>query len=409
MLTVFNVENTIKNLVIVFFVEKYNTRKKMNKKSFISERAGKVKMAERGYYAFIPNPLPIEIRFSEKTINLLSEANRLLGELSGVGRMLPNPYLLVKPAMDREAILSSKIEGTQSGISDLFFFEADNTSFPASPDLKEVINYILALEYGLERIKGGFPVCLRLIREIHEKLMLGVRGEHATPGSFRTTQNWIGQAGCNLESATYVPPPENEMNDCLANLELFIHNNDSNSNIIKLALIHSHFESIHPFVDGNGRIGRLLIILLMCDWKILSQPLLYLSEFFEKNRDEYYSRLLNINQKGEIEEWIDFFLYGIKEQAMQSLQTTNTLIDLQHKYRDKIKGKSISKATTIILDHIFTNPIISTKVIIEKYNVNFRTALKAIENLSELGILFENTGQRRNRLWVAKEILNIYK
>src|SRR3989338_2249096 len=234
----------------------------MDINDFKSTREGKVIKTDRDYSAFIPPPLPPEIKYSTELINLLAEANRHLGNLNGVGALLPNPNLLIVPYMRREAVLSSKIEGTQTSLSDLFYFEAarkeEQKAEAQKTDVLEVVNYVKAMDYGLKRLKE-LPICLRLMREIHEILMKNVRGQHLTPGEFRRSQNWIGPAGCNLNEAKYVPPPVHNMHEALGDFERFLHERESLSGLIQCALIHYQFEAIHPFLDGNGRIGRLLI------------------------------------------------------------------------------------------------------------------------------------------------------
>ena len=267
----------------------------------------------------MPNLLPPELSLTWELAGELSAADRDVSELAGIGRTLPNPYLLIRPFMHREAVLSSRIEGTQASLSDLYFFEA--ASVPPSPqsDVLEVRNYVVALEHGLRRMKD-LPVSLRLLREVHEKLMAGVAGEHLTPGGFRRSQSWIGPPGCTLNEATFVPPPVEELMSSLGELEKFCHAPSPLPLLIRLALIHYQFEAIHPFLDGNGRIGRLLLTLLLSSENVLPQPMLYLSAFFERNRDEYYRRLLAVSRDGQWLEWISFFLRGVAEQSRDAVK-----------------------------------------------------------------------------------------
>ena len=229
-----------------------------------------------------------------------------MSELAGAARTLPNPHLLIGPFIRREAVLSGRIEGTQASLSDLFFFEASGAADPAVPDVREVSNYVKALEHGLARL-DALPISLRLIREIHAKLMEGVRGEHLTPGEFRRSQNWIGAPGCTLMEAIFVPPPEEEMMECLGELEKYLHEPSALLPLVRLALVHYQFETIRPFLDGNGRIGRLLITLLLCAEGLLSEPLLYLSAYFERHRQDYYRCLLDVSHAGQWSHWISFF------------------------------------------------------------------------------------------------------
>ena len=272
----------------------------MNPEAFKNSTAGKCirTITRPPYWAYVPNPLPPKIVADWELVNLLSKADSKLEELSSAGQLLPNVHLLIKPLLvRREAVTSSRIENTQSGLEDLFFFEADQTELSPMSDVKEIINYVRAMEHGIKRLED-LPISSRLICEIHGILMKGVRGEHATPGLMRTSQNWIGSPGCTLMDATYVPPPVPEMKQCFSDLERYIHSNPQEPTLIQCALVHYQFEVIHPFVDGNGRIGRLLIMFMLLERKLLSQPLLYLSDFFEQHRDEYYRLLLNVSQKG---------------------------------------------------------------------------------------------------------------
>lgn len=376
-------------------------------KNFQSDRAGRVVKHPRNYWTFIPDKFPPEISYSPTIVKLLGEASGYLGELSGVGRQLPNPYILVGPAIRREAVLSSQIEGTLSGIDDLFFFEARPQEKPAKPDVHEVHNYVVAMEYGLDRL-DSLPISSRFIRELHEHLLKGVRGEQATPGQFRTTQNWIGPSGCTLNEAIYVPPPPEEIGDLLSSWEQYIHDSSTEvHNLIRLAVIHAQFELIHPFLDGNGRIGRLLFVLLMCHWKLLPQPLLYLSAFFARNRDSYYRHLLDVSQHGTWEAWIEFFLRGTREQSQQNVITARALIDLNTRYRKMLEGERVPSVTHQIIDQLFTNPVITVPFIRDRWDVHFHTAQKVIDHLERLGVLREVTGKRRYRAWVAETIMDI--
>ena len=261
----------------------------MNPENFRNSSAGKClrSIGRHPYWAYVPNSLPPKIELDWELANLLSEANIKLGELSGAGQLLPNPHLLIGPFIRREAVMSSRIENTQSGLDQLFLFEADKTESPRIPDVQELVNYVNAMEYGIKRLQN-LPVSSRLLCEIHKVLMSGIRGEHAAPGLMRTSQNWIGKPGCTLMDATYVPPPVSEMNTCFSDLEKYIHSNPKEPVLIQCALVHYQFEAIHPFVDGNGRIGRLLIIFMLMERGLLSQPLLYLSDFFEQQAPHYF-------------------------------------------------------------------------------------------------------------------------
>ncbi len=379
----------------------------MKPENYQSNRAGRVVKHPRDYWTFIPDNFPPEIEYSSTIVKLLGDASGFLGELGGVGRQLQNPYMLVGPAIRREAVLSSRIEGTLSGMDDLFFFEARPQEKPAKTDVREVHNYVVAMEYGLDRL-GSLPVSSRFTRELHERLMKGIRGQQATPGEFRTTQNWIGPPGCTLNEATYVPPPPEEMGDLLSSWEQYIHDSSTDvHNLIRLGVIHAQFELIHPFADGNGRIGRLLIALLMCHWELLPQPLLYLSAFFMRNRDSYYRHLLDISQHGAWEAWIEFFLRGTHEQSQEALTSAKALIDLNARYRKVLEGERVPLVTYSIIDRLFTNPVITVPFIRDRWDIHYHTAQNAINHLERLGILREVTGQRRYRAWVAETIMDI--
>jgi cell filamentation protein, protein adenylyltransferase len=265
----------------------------------------------------LPDPLPPPIEWNDRLARHLSDADRLIGQLASIGAALPNPHLLIRPFVRREAVLSSRIEGTQTSLAELFADEAGVETERDRSDLREVENYVKALEYGIKRLKT-LPISLRLIREIHEHLMKGVRGNMATPGEFRRSQNWIGIAGCTLQNAAYVPPPPHLLMDCLGALEKIFHKSTLPP-LVTIALIHWQFEAIHPFLDGNGRVGRLQIILYLVDRGILPSPILYLSAFFEAKRDEYYARLRAVNENGDWGGWVEYFLNGIARQAEDAL------------------------------------------------------------------------------------------
>lgn len=378
----------------------------MNRSDFKENKPGKVIKTLQGYWAYLPNPLPPQLPISWDLAKEISEADRSLSELSGVAQTLPNPHLLINPFIRREAVLSSRIEGTQASLSDLFFFEASEIVPAKSPDVREVSNYVKALEYGLKRIKE-LPLSRRLISELHALLLKGVRGEHLTPGHFRNTQNWIGPAGCTLMEATFVPPPSHEMEEAMSQLEKYLHAPSSLPLLVKYALVHYQFEVIHPFLDGNGRIGRLLITLLLCLEGILPQPLLYLSAYFEKNREEYYRLLLAVSQTGAWSEWIIYFLRGVKEQSRDALKRSNRLILLQQEFRQKLQTKRSSALSLRLSDELFQYPAITAAQVSEKFKITPRAAQQNIQKLIGASILKEATGKQRNRVYIAEAIIKI--
>src|SRR5438046_4420599 len=299
-----------------------------------SKAAGRYVRQPSGYVAFVPAPLPPELHWTPELSRALSDADRLIGRLAGEGGRLPNPHLLIRPFVRREAVLSSRIEGTQATLGELLAAEAGAVVERSPADLREVGNYVVALEYGVERLHA-LPVSLRLVRELHEKLMRGVRGDAATPGEFRRSQNWIGPAGCTLADATFVPPPPNRLMECLGAWEKFLHD-DTLPPLVHAALAHSQFEAIHPFLDGNGRVGRLLITLLLIAKGVLPSPLLYLSAFFEGTREEYYARLLGVTERGEWREWLGYFLAGAAQPAEDALGRIPRLDELLASWRERL-------------------------------------------------------------------------
>lgn len=378
----------------------------MNPADFTKESNGRVIKTPLDYWAFIPNPLPPQIALSWDLVRQLSDADRALSELAGTARTLPNPHLLIGPFIRREAVLSSRIEGTQASLSDLLFFEASGSVDPKVPDVQEVANYVKAMEYGLARLKE-FPLSLRFIRELHERLMHGVRGEQLTPGEFRRSQNWIGPAGCTLMEATYVPPPVHEMEEALGQFEAYLHAPSEFPLLIRLAGIHYQFEAIHPFLDGNGRIGRLLMTLLLCKEGALSEPLLYLSAFFERNRNEYYRLLLAVSQAGSWADWISFFLRGVADQSRDAVARSSQLLKLWQTYREEFQSARSSALQLRLVDELFAYPAITATGAAKFLNVTHRSAQLNIDKLIRKGILKEATGRQRNRVFVASDIIKI--
>ena len=377
-----------------------------------SGRSVRVGRGEVAYEAFVPNPLPAPLTLTRRLITILSEADRALGELAGLGRMIPNPDLLISPFIRKEAVLSSKIEGTEATMTEVYSFEAELSMPPTRrraripPDVIEVFNHIDATRYGLVRI-NELPISLRLIKELHERLMRGVRGEDKSPGEFRRTQNWIGSPGCLLKDATYVPPPVPEMERSLDRLETYLHAEDDLPPLIRLAMIHSQFEMIHPFIDGNGRIGRLLIVLLMVHWNLLPIPLLYLSAFFERNRETYYERLLGVSARGEWEEWISFFLQGIGEQARDATTRAKKLQDLQAEWRGQVTSPRSSTLTLRLVDGLFESPVVRVPRAQALLGVTYPSAKQNIDKLVQAGILEPYGDRTYSRAWIAPRILEL--
>jgi Fic family protein len=333
----------------------------------------------------------------------LSRADAALSELSGLGRQRLNPHLLIAPYIRKEALLSSRIEGTRATLSDLLMQEADVLSERLPDDVVEVQNYIRALEFGRSRLEE-LPLSLRLVREIHEKLMHGVRGEHGTPGEFRTSQNWIGPNGCTLNEALYVPPPPGEMMDLLGDWELFLHERELMPDLLQCAVMHEQFEAIHPFIDGNGRIGRLLVTLFLVERGRLSQPLLYLSAYIEQHKHEYYDLLQGVRTDGNWRAWFTFFLTGVEQIAQAAVQQSGQLSDLREAFRQHLHRKA--KALELV-DHLFVNPYVTVRRAAELLDTTSQTARQAILTLEERKILFEITGRSWGRVYLARPIWDV--
>jgi cell filamentation protein, protein adenylyltransferase len=378
----------------------------MNPSDFTVNSPGHLVVIPEGGRAFVPDPLPQELTFSPETVTILTEASRSLGVLQGIGQSLPSPQLLVRPFLRREAELSSRIEGTYATQEELVLFEMDRAVEPAKPDVREVWNYIAALDHGLKRLKD-LPVCLRMIRELHERLMLGVRGSEKQPGEFRKRQNWIGQHNQSIADARFVPPPISELQGCLDDFEKALHGESKLPILVRLALIHYQFEAIHPFLDGNGRVGRLLLPLLLAEKNILPQPLLHLSEFFEKNRNEYYDGLLHVSQNGSWQEWIQFFLQAVIAQAEETARRARRLLDLREEYRDKVQTLTSSALVLKLVDMLFITPGLNITSTSKRLHVTYPTAQAYVFELVKAGILVEVTGHRRNRVFLASRILDI--
>lgn len=374
----------------------------MDPTTFVSPAAGRLVTTAGGAAAFVPSPLPPELNHSWALADALARAQGSVGHLRGIGRVLPNPHLLIQPFARREAVLSSRIEGTQASLGDLFLFEI-GSSAPERRDVGEVANYVAALEYGFGRLQE-LPVSLRLIRELHAKLLTGVRGESSAPGEFRSVQNWIGKPGTKIADATYVPPPVAEMDVALDALEPFLHAESHLPALIRLALIHYQFEAIHPFLDGNGRVGRLLITLLLHTEKLLDQPLLYLSAFFERNRDEYYERLLAVSSRGAWSEWVDYFLRAVHEQAVDAVDRANSLLALRDEYSHRMTAARQSALLLAMIDRLFQAPAVTIAGVARDLGVTYASAKQNVEKLVAAGIL-EPLSHTRNKVYMAGEIL----
>lgn len=374
----------------------------MKSEDFQASQAGKVIQTSKGYAAFLPAILPPALQFDSQFIMVLSRADAALSELSGLGRHLPNPHLLIAPYVRREAVLSSRIEGTKASLSDLLRDEmGQHAQGVQGEDVQEVRNYVAAMEHGLQRLKK-LPLSLRLVREIHERLMKGVRGDRATPGEFRRSQNWIGASTSTIESASYVPPPPEHLDDLLANWEQFLHDREAFPDLVQCAIMHEQFEAIHPFLDGNGRVGRLLITLFLMERGRLSQPLLYLSAYIEARRQEYYDCLQRVRTQGDWMSWLHFFLLGVTEIASEAVGRAGRLMDLRETLRGRLRDKPKALA---LLDELFLNPYLSVARAEKVLRVSNPTARQAVRQLEKKGVLEEITGRTWGKLYLAKPIM----
>lgn len=367
-------------------------------------------VAEESYRAFVPAPLPPQPPLDMGQLGgLLASASAALGRMDGLAGFLPDINLFIYMYVRKEALLSSQIEGTQSSFSDLLIHESEAApGAPVEEDVQDVSNYVAALDHGLKRMRDGFPLSLRLVREIHEILLSKGRGSTKMPGEFRRSQNWIG--GPHPSKARFVPPPPERLDECLGALEKFLHAEDDGLPVlIRAALAHVQFETIHPFLDGNGRVGRLLITLLLCADGVLKEPILYLSLWFKTRRDEYYDQLQYIRDTGDWEEWTNFFLRGVIETADQGVATARRILDLFETDRSKVEsmlGKAAPSALKI-LGHMQKKPVVSVKDLIGPLGLTVPTVNTALRNLEKAGIIREITGRQRDRLFAYKDYLAI--
>jgi Fic family protein len=375
-------------------------------------RSGRLIRQDSGYSAFIPAPLPPRppIALTGTLQTLLSKADRELGRLDGSIQTLPNPDLFVMMYVRKEAVLSSQIEGTQSSLQDLLAAEAKVFAVEGSRDVAEVVNYVKAMNYGLNRLEK-LPISVRLFREIHEKLLTGVRGSALTPGELRRSQNWIGPAGCTLAEAAFIPPPPEDVPQALGDLEKFLHREDDMPLLIKIGLAHAQFETIHPFLDGNGRIGRLLITFLLCERGVLLKPVLYLSYYFKRHRQAYYDHLQAVRDAGDWEGWLAFFLRGVAEVSAQSTETARRILELREKHRALIAehlGRAAGNGHRI-LEHLYKRPIISVKEVRSVTGTSNPAANQLVQKLVEQGIVSEITGRKRNRRFRYESYIRLFE
>ncbi len=374
-------------------------------------RSGSYQNQPTGYRAFIPAPLPPDpaIHLDNELQTLLSNADRALGRLDGSIQTLPDPNLFVLMYVRKEAVLSSQIEGTQSSLNDLLRAEARIYDPNRPVDVNEVSNYVAAMNYGLERL-NELPLSTRLIREIHAHLLKGVRGGHMQPGELRESQNWIGPGNANLNEATFIPPPAHEVPQALGDLERFIHSEDSMPSLIRIGLTHAQFETIHPFLDGNGRVGRLLITFLLCQQGTLQSPVLYLSHYLKEHRAEYYERLQNIRDEGSWESWLKFFLRGVAEVSKEATETARGIVNLREAHRQKIVDQLGRIAGNALRVHelLFRFPLVTVNDVVDLLELSFTSANRLIDRLVEIDLLVEATGNTRNRVFQYQDYIDIF-
>lgn len=378
----------------------------------MATRAGRSISQPAGYRAFVPAPLPPEppLDLGGPLRDALSAADYALGRLDGAVLTLPSPDLFVFMYVRKEAVLSSQIEGTQSSLQNLLAAEARLHDPEAPADVAEVIRYVRAMNYGLARLPE-LPVSVRLIREIHAELMQGVRGSALNPGELRTTQNWIGPAGCTLREATFVPPPPSEVPQALADLERFLHAPSGLPSLVRVGLAHAQFETIHPFLDGNGRMGRLLITFLLTEQGLLSRPVLYLSHYFKRHRAEYYDRLQAIRERGDWEGWLAFFLAGVAEVSREAARTITSILRVREDCRARIAdqlGRAAANGHRI-LDRLFDHPIVTVATVRDWLDVTSAGANTLVNRLAGTGVLREITGHARNRRFRFDPYLRLFE
>lgn len=370
-------------------------------------RAGRFVRQPAGYSAFIPSPLPPDPAVElGRLVPVLSSADQAIGRLDGVGRTLPNPDLFVAMYVRREAVLSSQIEGTQSTLDDVLAYEIDANRPQLPGDVAEVVNHVAAMNYGLARLEN-LPLSSRLIREIHAQLMQGVRGAERSPGEFRRTQNWIGPAGGSLRDAAFVPPPVHEMAIAMGDLERFLHQTGTLPRLVHAGLAHAQFETIHPFLDGNGRVGRLLITFLLVHGGVLHRPLLYLSHFLKRHRSEYYDRLTAVREDGDWEGWLAFFLRGVAETAAEATRTAEAILALRDRHR--ALAADLGASGIQLLDFLYRQPLVNVNIVKESLDVSWPTANKLVQELTARAILIEATGFRRNRIYRYSPYLDLFR
>ncbi len=374
-----------------------------------SERTGHYIRQPNGYRAFAPKPLPFDppVQMSEELISTLSKADQALGRLDASADILPNPDLFVYMYVRKEAVLSSQIEGTQASLTDLLEYEASQARRRLQSDVVEVANYVRAMNYGIERL-GNLPLSNRLLREIHAELLRGVRGSNKLPGEFRISQVWIGPSESDLSTAVFVPPPALEVERAIGDLESYIYRDAPTPVLIKAGLVHSQFETIHPFLDGNGRMGRLLITFLLCQQGALKRPLLYLSAYFKEHRDEYYNRLQAVRDSGDIEGWLQFFLTAVWRVSDEAAEMARQILAMREQHRLLVQSQVAGSVHGLeLLDSLYERPYTTVNRTASLLGVSYPTANNLVNSFANLGLVQEITGQTRDRIFIYSPYLDL--
>ena len=372
--------------------------------------SGKFVKNSEGFITFVPSPIPTKLNYDEDFVSMLSKADSNLGMLAGIGQLLPNPHLLINPYIRREAVLSSRIEGTMASLSDLFLYEIMKKGPEDYMRIREVRNYVSTTIMALGKLKRREKISVMLIKDMHRKLLHKVRGEDRSPGDFRHVQNWIGTPGpaSGIKNAVFVPPTYEKVPKLLLDLENFIKNPPKNiPPLVQCALIHYQFETIHPFLDGNGRLGRLLITLFLCEKKLLPQPLLYLSAYLEKNKGEYVRRLQAVREKSDYIGWVKFFLDGVSTQSKEAIKNVQKIMKLQKKYHDSLRGVKSTITVVRLADGLFLNPYVTASNAAGYLHVSFPTAQSAIRTLEKVKILKKWSKRKRDAIYVANDLMRI--
>jgi Fic family protein len=379
-------------------------------KAELPTRAGRYVRQVEGYEAFVPSPLPPDppLELDAPLLGLLEDAVSELGRLDGVAKIIPDPDFFVGMYVRREAVLSSQIEGTQSTLEDLLEKELEPGDADPLSDVLDLVNYVRAMNFGLERLET-LPLSLRLIRGVHRELLRDGRGSAATPGEFRRSQNWIGPAGAGLKQATFVPPAVPDMKDALHSFERFLHDEGRYPTLIEVALAHAQFETIHPFLDGNGRVGRLLNTFLLVHRGMLRQPLLYLSHYFKLHRTEYYDRLMAVRLRGDWEGWIRFFLGGVLQTAGEATETAERLFELREAHRSAIVEHNLGQNGLKLLAHLFQRPLVNVNRVASLTESTFPTASRLVSNFASMGLLHEITGRKRSRMFRYEPYIELFR